>query len=126
MTLILSLLVVPLAVEAQPAHVPRIDVLSMEGGPAATPERLPAEFREALRERGYVEGQNILVEYRWVTAGQTERLDALAVELVQLQVDLIMALSTPAVHTAKRATTAIPWAQASSRASHDRAGTSRA
>jgi ABC-type uncharacterized transport system substrate-binding protein len=106
-TLTLSLLMAPLAVEAPPAHVPRLGVLAVEGG-TVTPERVQAEFREALRERGYIEGQNILVDYRWVTAGQTDRLNALAVELVHLPVDLIVALPTPAAHAAKRATLAIP------------------
>ena len=103
-----SLLAAPLPVEAQPAHVPRIGVLAVEGGIVSTPERFQAEFREALQERGYVEGQNILVDHRWVTAGQIERLDDLAVELVRLQVDLLVAFNTPAAHAAKRATTAIP------------------
>jgi putative ABC transport system substrate-binding protein len=107
-SLILSLLMAPLAVEAQPAHVPRLGVLGVAGDLASTPERLQTEFREALRERGYVEGQNVLVDYRWVTAGQTDLLNDLAVELVRLKVDLIVAFPTPAVHAAKRATLAIP------------------
>ena len=81
-TLTLRLLVAPLAVEAQPAKVPRIGVLAVESGIFVTPERALAEFREALRERGYVEGQNVLIDYRSVAAGQTERLNDLAVELV--------------------------------------------
>ena len=86
-----------------------------------------------MRERGYVEGQTILIDYRWVAAGQTERLNDLAVELVRLSVDLIVAFNTPAAQAAKRATTAIPivfsaatpWAPAWSRAWRARAGTSR-
>jgi putative tryptophan/tyrosine transport system substrate-binding protein len=107
-TLAFSLLWAPLAAEAQPAHVPRIGVLAMEGGMLGTPERFQAEFREALRARGYVEGQTIRVDYRRVAAGQTERLHDLAVELVRLPVDLIVAVSTPAAQAAKRATLAIP------------------
>jgi putative ABC transport system substrate-binding protein len=95
-------------VEAQPAKVPRIGVLAVEGGIFVTPERALAEFRQALRERGYVEGQTILIDYRGVAAGQTERLNDLAVELVQRSVDLIVAYNTPAAQAAKRATTAIP------------------
>jgi putative tryptophan/tyrosine transport system substrate-binding protein len=102
------LLVAPLAAAAQPAHVPRIGVLAMEGGMVATPDRFQAEFREALRERGYVEGQTILVDYRWVAAGQADRLNDLATELVRLPVDLIVAVSTPASQAAKRATLTIP------------------
>jgi putative ABC transport system substrate-binding protein len=107
-TLTLCLLTAPLTVEAQPAKVPRIGVLAVEGGMVATLERFQAEFREALRERGYVAGQTILVDYRWVAAGQTDRLNGLAVELVHLPVDLIVAFNTPSAHAAKRATTAIP------------------
>jgi putative ABC transport system substrate-binding protein len=94
--------------EAQPAKVPRIGVLAVESGIFATPERALAEFREALRERGYVEGQNVLIDYRLVAAGQTERLNDLAVELVRLPVDLLVASLTPAAHAAKRATATIP------------------
>jgi putative tryptophan/tyrosine transport system substrate-binding protein len=103
-----SLLASPLPIEAQLAHVPRIGVLAMEGGMVATPERFQAEFREALRERGYVEGQTIRVDYRWVAAGQAERLNDLAADLVRLPVDLIVAVSTPAAQAAKRATLTIP------------------
>jgi putative ABC transport system substrate-binding protein len=103
-TLTCSILAVSLAVEAQPAQVPRIGVLSL----APAPERDQALFREGLRERGYVEGQNILIEYRWAAAGQADRLNDLAAELVRLPVDLIVAVSTPASQAAKRATPAIP------------------
>jgi ABC-type uncharacterized transport system substrate-binding protein len=67
-----------------------------------------AEFREALRERGYVEGQTLRVDYRWVAAGQADRLNDLAAELVRLPVDLIVAVSTPAAQAAKRAALTIP------------------
>jgi hypothetical protein len=53
----------------------------------------------------------VLVDYRWVTAGQTDRLNTFAVELMRLKVDLIVAVSTTAVHAVKHATPAIPWAQ---------------
>jgi putative tryptophan/tyrosine transport system substrate-binding protein len=107
-TLTFRLLAAPLPVAAQPAHVPRVGVLAVEGGMVATPDRFQAEFRDALRERGYVEGQNVLVDYRWVAAGQTERLNDLAVELVRLPIDLLVAFNTPAAQAAKRATPAIP------------------
>jgi putative ABC transport system substrate-binding protein len=103
-----GLLAAPLPVGAQPVHVPRIGVLAMEGGMVTTPERFQAEFRDALRERGYVEGQTILVDYRWVAAGQADRLNDLATEFVRLPVDLIVAVSTPAAQAAKRVTLAIP------------------
>jgi hypothetical protein len=99
-TLVLSLLLVPLVAEAQPAHVPRVGVLAVEGGMVSTPERFQVEYRKALRVHGYVEGETILVTYRWVAAVQTERLPDLAVELVHLRVDLFVAFNTPAAHAA--------------------------
>ena len=120
-----TLLAAPLPVAAPPAHVPRLGVLAMEGGLVATPARFQAEFREALRERGYVEGQTLRVDSRWVAAGHTDRLHDLAAALVRLPVDLLVAVSTPAAQAAKRATRAIPWAAAWSRASRDPAGMSR-
>jgi len=64
-------------------------------------------FKTALRELGYIEGQNINITYRW--AGEKlDRLPALAVELVQLKVDVIVTETTPAAQAAKKATTAIP------------------
>jgi putative ABC transport system substrate-binding protein len=64
-------------------------------------------FREGLRDLGYIEGQNITIEYRWA-AGKMDRLPALAEELVRLNVDLIMASATPAIQVAKNATRTIP------------------
>ena len=69
-------------------------------------------FRQALGERGYVEGRNIVIEYRWAD-GKIERLPALAAELVRLKVDLIVAGATPQARAAKQATATIPivaWA----------------
>ncbi len=65
--------------------------------------RLPT----ALRELGYVEGQNLVVEWRYAE-GKLDRLPALARELVQLRADLILAVSNPAIRAAKDATTTIP------------------
>jgi putative ABC transport system substrate-binding protein len=73
----------------------------------ATTEDVRAAFREGLREHGYVEGQNIAIEYRW-TEGALERLPILAAELVRLNVDLIFAWATAAAIAAKRATSTLP------------------
>jgi putative ABC transport system substrate-binding protein len=102
--LALSMLAAPPATHGQPAgKVWRLGVLS--GGLAGAP---PLEaFRQGLRELGWVEGQNLVVEYR-LAEGRTERLPALARELVQLKVDVIAAGPTPPALAAKSATTSIP------------------
>jgi len=65
------------------------------------------EFRQGLRELGWVEGQNIVIEYRWAE-GRSDRLPALAAELVRRKVDIIVVGSTPAAMAAKNATGTIP------------------
>src|SRR5262249_31077334 len=64
-------------------------------------------FREGLRERGYVEGKNVAIEYRWAEVDY-DRLGPLAAELVRLNVDLILTHGTPGARAAKAATTTIP------------------
>jgi putative ABC transport system substrate-binding protein len=103
MLVVYLLLAAPLPAEAQQAKVPRIGVLLL----ISAPERFQGSFREGLRELGYVEGRNILVEYRYA-AGQVDRLTDLAADLVRLKVDVIVAQSTPSVQAAKRATAEIP------------------
>ena len=80
----------------------RIGFLSLSSGPTPTMDISPG-----LRELGWIEGQNIAVEYRWA-AGREDQLPALAAELVRLKVDVIVTSSGLAAQAAKRATTTIP------------------
>ncbi len=92
--------------EAQQAKkVPRIGFLSATS-PATLSARIEA-FRQGLRELGYVEGKNIVIEYRWAE-GKTERLPDLAAELVRLKVDVIVSGGPAATRPAKEATVTIP------------------
>jgi putative ABC transport system substrate-binding protein len=102
----LGVLVASLAAEAQPAgKMPQVGILS-QGSPS-TSSPFHDRLREGLRELGYVEGQNIVIEYRWAE-GKYDRLPELAAELVRLKVDLIVADGTAGVHAAQRTTSTIP------------------
>jgi putative tryptophan/tyrosine transport system substrate-binding protein len=107
-TLTLSLLVAPLAAEAPPAtHMSRIGWLS-PGVPRPDHDPPVDAFRQGLREFGYVEGQHLVMMYRGAE-GRIEQLPALAAELVQLQVDVIVTLGENAVtRTAQTVTRTIP------------------
>jgi putative tryptophan/tyrosine transport system substrate-binding protein len=104
--LALSLLVAPLVVNAQPrGNMPRIGVLSSTS-PAERGAFLEG-FRHGLHELGWVEGQSIAVEWRWAE-GTLERLPELAADLVQRNVEVIVAAGTPSSLAAKHATTTLP------------------
>jgi putative ABC transport system substrate-binding protein len=100
------LLAAPLAAKAQPAgKVYRIGMLERTS-PGTNAANLEA-FRRGLRELGYVEGKNLVIEYRSAD-GRDERYAALATELIRLNVDLILTRGTPAALAAKNATATIP------------------
>jgi len=104
--LALGTLGAPLSAEAQPAgKIYRIGMLEM-ASPALNAANLDA-FRQGLRELGYVEGQNLAIEYRSAD-GRFERLPALATELVRLKVDLIVTRATSGALAAKAATKTTP------------------
>jgi ABC-type uncharacterized transport system substrate-binding protein len=103
---VVVLLAIAVIAEAQqPNKIQRIGVLAPSSAYFLS-SQLEA-FRQALRELGYVEGQNIAIEYRYAE-GKLDRLPALAGELVRLKVDIIVAASTPAALAAKNATKEIP------------------
>jgi ABC-type uncharacterized transport system substrate-binding protein len=106
LVLLIGLLVAPFATEAQQSgRVYRVGYLS-------TPTRESVEhglaaFLRTLRELGWIEGQNLIIEYRWAE-GNVERLPALAAELVRYKVDVIVAPAGSAALAAKNATSSIP------------------
>ncbi len=105
LAVILVLTLAPLAAEAQPAaKVARIGYMSPNM--ADWPHTHEA-FRQGLRDLGYVEGGNVVIEYR-EAGGKLERLPAVAAELVALKVDVIVAPTTPSALAAKQATRTIP------------------
>src|SRR6516164_9959922 len=95
----------PLAARPQQATMPVIGLLTLRG-PSDTPQLLAAT-RQGLKDTGFVEGQNVAIEYRFA-GNKSEQLPALAVDLVHRQVTVIVATTTSAALTAKAATTSIP------------------
>jgi putative tryptophan/tyrosine transport system substrate-binding protein len=95
----------PLAARAQQPAMPVIGLLG--SATASGWARQMSAFHQGLRDSGYVEGRNVVIEARWAD-NQYDRLPAMATELVQRQVALIVACSTPAASAAKAATATIP------------------
>jgi putative ABC transport system substrate-binding protein len=95
---------VPVAAQ-QPGKIPRIGYLGANS-PSVNPDR-PESFRQGLRELGYAEGKNIVIEWRFAE-GKQDRLAALAAELVRLKVDILITGGPPSTRAAKEATVTIP------------------
>ena len=105
-TLVLAVLATPgVGAAQQPPRVARIGYLSPLSASADAGQG--KAFREGLRDLGYVEGQNAVIEARYAS-GRFERLSELAAELVRLKVDVIVAAPTPAVRAVQDATRTIP------------------
>src|SRR6516225_1089579 len=90
----------------QPAKIPRIGYVSATGS-TSNPGRNVEAFRQGLRDLGYVEGKNIIVEYR-STEGNQERVPGFVAELIQLKVDVLIAGAVANIREAKKATKTIP------------------
>jgi putative tryptophan/tyrosine transport system substrate-binding protein len=90
----------------QPAKVPRIGFVSVSGD-LTNPGRYVEAFRQGLRDLGYNEGKNILVEYRY-PGEEADRVPGFVAELVQLKVDVLVSSSSGAIRAAKQATKTIP------------------
>lgn len=104
--LMLALLIAPGAAAAQQAgKVYRIGFLA--GGSPEPTRPFVDEFRAGLRELGYVEGQTVVIEYRWAE-GKQDRLSELAADLVRVKVDLIVAAVSPSARAAHQATKRSP------------------
>jgi len=107
-TLVLGLLAAPLPAEAQQGtKVYRIGYLSTRHGSRLESRPYPKAFRQGLRELGYIEGQNIVIEWRFAK-GERKRLPGLAAELVTLKVDSILTATSASTRAAKKATRTIP------------------
>src|SRR5262245_37761915 len=104
-----ALLTFAVITEAQQAKkIPRIGYLSGTSAPTiATPDLYAEAFRQGLRDLGYIEGKNILIEYRYAE-GEPDRPPNLVAELVQLKVDVLVSGYFPAILAAKQATMTIP------------------
>lgn len=100
-----ALIACPLLAEAQRTQVPVIGL--MGSGKAEEQAQWTAAFVRRLRELGWVEGNNVAIEYRWAE-GRTERFAAIAAEFVRVKVDVIVTHNTPPTLAAKRATSVIP------------------
>jgi len=107
-----AVLATPLVAQAQPpsGKMSRIGVLMNLYSPDGDP---PQAFRQGLRDLGYVEGRNVVIEWRY-QLGRDNRLSTLATELVRLKPDVIVADATTAVRAAMQATSTIPIVMASS------------
>jgi putative ABC transport system substrate-binding protein len=106
-TLVFSCFWSSLTAAAPPGRMPRIGML-VPGSPPVSPDwKARSPFFQELRKLGWMEGENIVVEFRWAR-GQASQLSPLAAELVELPVDVIVVSGSAAIQAAQHATTTIP------------------
>jgi putative ABC transport system substrate-binding protein len=103
----------PFAAEGQPSRIAKVGTLALGGPERGIERRGPAHLREGLRELGWIEGRNLVVETRFAE-GRRERLGALAGNLVGLPVEVIVAFGTAAALAARQATDRLPIVMAAS------------
>jgi len=101
LVIVLILASVHLVEAQQPKRVPRVGVLSSFSPPVGSGRRGP--FRQGLSELGYVEGKDIVIEFRYLE-GSADRIQTLVAELVQLKVDVLVVSNYSAIRIAKQAT----------------------
>jgi putative ABC transport system substrate-binding protein len=108
--LMLLILAAVHTVEAQQAtKIPRIGYLATRNIPTSTtPDPAADAFQQGLRELGYVQGKNILVEYRYAGGTSEDRIQGLVAEIMQLKVDVLISPATSVIRAAKQATKVIP------------------
>ena len=109
-SLVLLLTCVHLAEAQRSTKIPRIGYLNPRSGPGTREDA----FRQGLRDLGYIEGKNIVIEYRWVS-GNYDRLPALAAELAHLKVDVFVTAATRPTLAAKEASATTPHSHGRSR-----------
>ena len=92
----------------QPTKVPRIGFVSARADPTpTTPDSSADAFRQGLRNLGYIEGKNIVIEYRYFE-GKVDRIPSLVAELLQLKLDVLVSVNTLAIRAFKQATNTLP------------------
>jgi putative tryptophan/tyrosine transport system substrate-binding protein len=106
-TLVLGLLAVPLTAAGPPGKMPKVGVLEFDSPPASPDWKTRSLFLQELRKLGWLEGQNLVLEYRWAE-GRESRLYTLAADLARLPVDVIVVSNSLAIRAAKQETTTIP------------------
>jgi hypothetical protein len=103
-----AVLAAPRVCQPQQGRTVKIGYLGGHVGPIGVGASTSQAFRDGLRERGWIEGENVTIEYRWLGNSSTQRAAVLAEELLRLRPDIILAAGNKAVQSAKQATRSVP------------------